>query len=91
MIKLARLFNPLNHFSDDGWHYKFTANSKSSDLFFCAHALSIQTVKCKEHNVSTEKNSIETLLSRMDLNSGILEQVKQSKGNPELAAEFLLN
>ncbi len=57
---------------------------------FVVIALSIQTVKCKEQNFSSGKKSIEALLSRIDLNSKNLEQVKRATGNPEQAAEELL-
>ncbi len=59
-------------------------------LFFII-ALTINSIHGYSQTPFAGKTGIETLLSRIDLNAKHLQQVKQSTGNPEKAAEDLLN
>lgn len=54
-------------------------------------ALTISSVTCNAQTPSSGKTSIETLLSRIDLNAKDLQRVKHSGTIPEKAAEELLN
>lgn len=54
-------------------------------------ALTTKSVNCNAKTPSPGKTGIEILLSRIDLNANDLQKVKQSNGNPEKAAEELLN